>query len=98
MVKRLITQEVRDAAKLGFIRTAGQTLSVGIPVAPITATAVLGVDMRLVAASIVGIVLTSLAAGLASYLNILTKGIPQEYADAHPAPELPEVEDGVLGA
>lgn len=79
----LIPADTQRAAKRGFIRTTAQgyaaTLSGGVTVTAILAIATGEVDL-LTAGVTLGVALVSpLLAGLASYLSITSKGIPEDY-------------------
>lgn len=81
MSESLVPPAVRLAAKRGFIRTAAQSLSAAIPSAGI-ALALSG-DWWLAAGLGAGsAVVTALLAGTASYLSIISKGVPGEYIAA----------------
>lgn len=86
MTDPLIPDTVRTAAKRGFIRTTAQayaaTLTTGI-----SASVVLGIvtgEVQLIPTLVtVGVALTSpLLAGGASYLSILSAGVPGDYLAA----------------
>lgn len=74
----IIPADVNLAARRGFIRTATQSLASLIPLTaitvPLTSSALVGVGL-----AVVGAVVTAGAAGLASYLSIISKGIPEDY-------------------
>ena len=78
MTTTLIPDATKTAAKRGFIRTAAQSLSSAIPTAAIAIGAtgdwVLGVGL-----GVAGAVVTAGLAGAASYMSILSKGIPEDY-------------------
>ena len=78
MTTTLIPDATKTAAKRGFIRTAAQSLSSAIPTAAIaigtTGDWALGVGL-----GVAGAVVTAGLAGAASYLSILSKGIPEDY-------------------
>lgn len=73
--------ETRTAAKRAFVRTAAQSLSAAIPTAGIvvglTGDWLLGVGLGVASA-----VVTAGLAGFASYLSILSSGIPDDYVNA----------------
>ena len=79
MADKLIPVDARRAAARGFIRTAAQSLSAIIP----TSAIVLGLTgewWQAAALGAGGAVATAVLAGLASYLSILSAGIPGDYA------------------
>lgn len=77
----VIPTETLLAAKRGFVRTATQTLSSVIPITAIAipTTGDAGLGMALGAG---GAVVSSVLAGAASALMIISKGIPDEYLKA----------------
>ena len=81
MTHRIIPEATVVAAKRGAIRTFCQSLSAFIPTAaiaiPITGDALLGVGL-----AVGGAVVTALLAGTASYLSIVSSGIPADYQPA----------------
>lgn len=79
MPNRLIPADASRAAKRGFIRTASQSLASLIPTGAITIglTGDWALGAALAAASAIA---TALMAGAASYLSILSRGIPEDYA------------------
>lgn len=74
----LVPDATKTAAKRGFIRTAAQSLSSAIPTAAIAIGATgdwaLGVGL-----GVAGAIVTAGLAGAASYLSIVSKGIPEDY-------------------
>lgn len=79
MAEHLVPAPVRTAAKRGFIRTTTQTLATVIPLGTITGAALSSADPVTIAWSIGAGAVSSVAAGAASYLSILSKGIPEDY-------------------
>lgn len=80
---KIVPDSVRLAAKRGFVRTTSQAYATALA-GGISATAVLAVvtgEVPLLATVITwGVAVVSpLAAGAASYLSIVSKGIPDEY-------------------
>ena len=79
----VIPEHVRLAARRGFIRTTAQgyaaTLTGGIAASGILAVVNGEVDYVTVGVTIGVALVSPLAAGLASYLSIISKGIPDEY-------------------
>jgi hypothetical protein len=82
----VVPADTQLAAKRGFVRTTAQayaaTLTTGISATAVTS--VVAGEVQLVPTLItVGVSLVSpLLAGAASYLSIVSKGIPDEYAAA----------------
>lgn len=78
MTHRIIPEATVVAAKRGAIRTFCQSLSAFIPTAaiaiPITGDALLGIGL-----AVGGAVVTAVLAGTASYLSIVSSGIPADY-------------------
>ncbi|NGZ99382.1 M15 family metallopeptidase [Nocardioides sp. W3-2-3] len=83
-VSTVIPAKTRVAAKRGFIRTTAQAYAATIPAGGISAAALAGAlddpQPVLLIASIAAWLVTPLAAGAASYLSILSNGIPAEYS------------------
>lgn len=82
----VIPPAVRLAAKRGFVRTTAQsyaaTLTTGISAGVVLAV-VTGEQALLPIAITTGVALLSpLLAGAASYLSILSRGVPEEYREA----------------
>lgn len=75
----LVPAKVRTAAKRGFIRTTTQALATVIPLGTITGAALSSADPATIAWSVAAGALSSVGAGAASYLSILSKGIPEDY-------------------
>ncbi|WP_029153483.1 hypothetical protein [Microbacterium gubbeenense] len=75
---KVVPADVRLAAKRGFVRTATQALSSVIPLGaiaiPTTGDALLGIGL---AAG--GALVSAALAGAASALDIISKGVPEEY-------------------
>lgn len=91
----IIPLNTKKAAKRGFIRTTAQgyaaTLSGGVTVTAILAIATGEVDL-LTAGVTLGVALVSpLLAGLASYLTITAKGIPEDYESKDAAEAIEQV-------
>jgi hypothetical protein len=81
-----IPAAVQTAAKRGFIRTTSQayaaTLTTGIS-ATVVVGLVTGAVEPLVTGITLGVALVSpLLAGAASYLSIISRGVPEDYTDA----------------
>lgn len=74
----LIPTATKTAAKRGFIRTAAQALSSAMPTAAIV-VGVTGDWLLGVGLGVAGAVVTAGLSGAASYLSILSKGIPEDY-------------------
>lgn len=81
MSQSVIPTKTKLAAKRGFVRTATQTLSSVIPITaiaiPTTGDGLLGVGL-----GVAGAIASSLLAGSAAALMIISSGIPDEYVDA----------------
>lgn len=85
---KLIPANTKLAAKRGFIRTTAQgyaaTLSGGVTVTAILSITTGEVDL-LTAGVTLGVALVSpMVAGLASYMSITAKGLPEDYAPDEP--------------
>lgn len=83
----LVPQHVKLAAKRGFIRTTYQayaaTLTTGIPSATAILTLVQDSTGWLLAGITAGLaVVTPPLAGLAAYMSITAKGLPEDYVPA----------------
>ena len=78
---RVIPAATRHAAKVGFVRTAAQSLS---SVIPTTGIAISLTSDFLVGAGLgaAGAVATAALAGGAAYLSIIAKGVPGAYGAA----------------
>lgn len=79
MTDHLIPVEVRTAAKRGFIRTTAQALAAVVPLGTLTGAALSSADPVAIGWAALAAVVSSVAAGAASYLSILSKGIPEDY-------------------
>lgn len=79
MVDKVIPADVRLAAKRGFVRTSTQALATTIPTVGITGAALSGADPVAIAWSVGAAVLSSLGAGVMSWLQITSSGIPDDY-------------------
>lgn len=79
----IVPATVVRAAKRAFIRTTAAAYAATIPSGGITSGAILSLiqnpDPWLLAASIGAAVLSPPLAGIASYLSILSRGIPEDY-------------------
>lgn len=81
MSTEIVPAATKLAAKRGFIRTATQSLSAAIPTSAIAI--VLSGDWWLgVGLGVASAIATALMAGAASYLSIISKGVPEEYIAA----------------
>jgi hypothetical protein len=82
-IEPIVPPDVRIAAKRGFIRTTAQsyaaTLTTGITAA--TAIALYNGEIEIIPTAITAAValVSPLLAGAASYLSIISKGIPEDY-------------------
>ncbi|MGW9021251.1 hypothetical protein ACWGOE_07205 [Leucobacter chromiiresistens] len=86
---QIIPDATRVAAKRGFVRSTAQAYATAIA-GGISTTAILAVvtgEVPLVATIVTWSVaaVSPLAAGAASYLSILSKGIPEDYQPDEPA-------------
>lgn len=81
MTNPIVPAAVSLAAKRGFTRTFTQTLASFIPIAaiaiPTTGDALYGIGL-----GVAGAIASAALAGGASYLSIISNGIPKDYADA----------------
>lgn len=75
----IVPDTTKVAAKRGFLRTSTQSLSTSVPTFAITGLALSSADPVAVAWSVGAAVLSSFLAGAASYLSILSAGIPEDY-------------------
>lgn len=87
MSDQIVPATVKLAAKRGFVRTTAQayaaTLTTGIPSATAIVALIQDPTGWLLAGITVGLAMvTPPVAGLASYLSIISKGVPEEYVAA----------------
>jgi len=86
MPENLIPEAVKIAAKRGFIRTTFQAYAATIPSGGISAAVLASVldspDPKAVLVTVAAALLSPPLAGLASYLSITSKGIPEDYQPA----------------
>lgn len=75
----LIPTAVERAARRGFIRTTYQALATSIPTAGVTGAVLSSADPVVIAWSLGAAVLSSVGAGVVSYLSMVAKGIPEDY-------------------
>jgi hypothetical protein len=84
-VTRLIPSKTKTAAKRGFIRTTAQAYAATIPAggvsAAVLASAIDDPQPVQLAATAAAWLLAPLCAGAASYLSILSSGIPSDYLE-----------------
>ncbi|UOQ58544.1 hypothetical protein MUN78_06900 [Leucobacter allii] len=85
---RIVPDEVRVAAKRGFVRSTAQAYATALA-GGVSATTVLAVatgEVPVLATVVTWAValVSPLAAGAASYLDILSKGIPTDYIPSAP--------------
>lgn len=87
----LIPNAVRTAAKRGFIRTTAQayagTLTTGISASVVLGMVTGQVEVAPIAVTMGVAVVSPLLAGAASYLSILSAGVPGDYLAAAGADE-----------
>lgn len=79
MSNKIIPADTSLAAKRGFVRTSTQSLATTIPTFAITGAALSSADPVTVAWSVGAAVLSSVGAGLVSWLSITSSGIPDDY-------------------
>lgn len=81
MTNPIVPAAVSLAAKRGFTRTFTQSLASFIPITaiaiPTTGDALYGIGL-----GVAGAIVSAGLAGGASYLSIISNGIPKDYADA----------------
>lgn len=98
----VVSPELRIAAKRGFIRTTAQsyasTLGAGLPAAAVIVALIQDPTGWLLAGITLALALASPPlGGLASYLNIISKGLPDSYvvaASAQIADPGPTIKEG----
>lgn len=76
-----IPTPVRRAAKRAAVRTAAQTLGVAVPTSAVTGAALSGADPVVIAWSIGAAVLSAGLAAAGAALDIVARGIPEDYVD-----------------
>lgn len=83
MPNKVIPADTRLAAKRGFVRTTAQAYGTALGGIGVTAVALHDVLTALevwqIVAGVLAFLLSPLVAGLASYLSIVGKGVPEEY-------------------
>jgi hypothetical protein len=82
----VIPSKTKLAANRAFVRTAAQTFKGAIPAGGVSAGVLASAienpnPVQLAAAGVAWLTVAPLA-GLVAYLDVLSKGIPQEYVDA----------------
>lgn len=86
MTDKLVPADTVLAAKRGFLRTTAQAYATSIPTGGVSAGAVLALvqdpNPAVIVATAVAALVSPLLAGLASYLSIVSTGIPVEYEPA----------------
>ncbi|MGA6128845.1 MULTISPECIES: hypothetical protein [unclassified Microbacterium] len=87
MSTEIVPTSTKLAAKRGFVRTTAQayaaTLSAGLPSAAVIVAVIQDPTGWLLAGITIALTLASPpAAGLASYLSIVSNGVPGEYVEA----------------
>jgi hypothetical protein len=82
----LVPAKTKVAAKRGFIRTTAQAYAASLPTGGVSAAAIAATvadpNPVLLVATAAAAVLSPPLAGLASYLSILSSGIPEDYTAA----------------
>lgn len=81
MTEKIITPKLRTAAKIAFIRTAGQSLTAVLPVGAITVV-VTGEWLLAAVLGAAGAVVTAGLAGSVAAWDIIRRGLPDEYVYA----------------
>lgn len=86
MPNTVIPADTKLAAKRGFVRTTAQgyaaTLSGGIATSAVLSIVQGEIDLLTVGVTLGVALVSPLLAGLASYLSITSKGVPEEYQEA----------------
>lgn len=87
MPNSLIPKELRLAAKRGLVRTSFQAYAATLTASVPSAATLLGIigdrsQWALALTTLAIAVVSPILAGLASYLSIISNGLPQEYRDA----------------
>jgi hypothetical protein len=77
----LIPAAVQLAAKRGFIRTASQSLATGFAVPGALTLVFTGDGLLALGVGVAGLVFNAVVNGAQSALNIVSNGIPKDYAD-----------------
>ena len=82
----IIPESLKLAAKRGFVRTTAQayaaTLTTGISASVVLGVVAGTVELAPTVVTLSIALLSPLLAGAASYLSIVSRGIPEEYVDA----------------
>ena len=82
----IIPESLKLAAKRGFVRTTSQayaaTLTTGISASVVLGVVAGTVELAPTVVTLSIALLSPLLAGAASYLSIVSRGIPEEYVDA----------------
>jgi len=85
MSESVVPAGVVLAAKRGFVRTTAQAYAATIPTGGISVAAIVAFaespDWIVAGITVAAAVLSPPLAGLASYLSIISKGVPAEYQD-----------------
>lgn len=76
---KLIPENVKTAAKRGFIRTASQSLATSFILPAGTAFAFTQDALLAAAIGVGGIAVGAVVNGLQSYFDIIAKGVPDDY-------------------
>jgi len=88
-MSNIVPAATKVAAKRGFIRTTAQAYAATIPAGGVSAAVLASVatnpDPVAIVTTVVAALVSPPLAGLASYLSILSAGIPEEYTEAVPA-------------
>ena len=88
MASSIVPAATKVAAKRGFVRTTAQAYAATIPAGGVSAAVLASVatnpDPVAIVTTVVAALVSPPLAGLASYLSILSAGIPEDYAAAVP--------------
>lgn len=86
MSDKIVPKNVALAAKRGFVRTTLQSYAATIPAGGVSAAAIIALAQDpqplMIAATALAALASPPLAGLASWMSITSKGIPEEYAEA----------------
>lgn len=92
---KIIPDDVKLAAKRGFVRTAFQSLATGFAVPGALTLAFTGDGLLALGLGLAGLAFSAIVNGAQSALDIAAKGIPGEYA---PIEEVPAADRGARRA
>lgn len=87
----LVPTSTHVAAKRGFLRTTSQAYAASIGTGAVSAAALVSLtqdpDPVVLICTAVAALISPILAGVASYLDILARGIPEDYQTPTPSPE-----------